>query len=45
MENNEKLLQQLKEALVAIKKLKGDLNVEREKAYEPIAIIGMAMRF
>ncbi|MBK7137869.1 MAG: polyketide synthase, partial [Bacteroidetes bacterium] len=45
MENNEKLLQQLKEALVAIKKLKGDLNVEREKSFEPIAIIGMAMRF
>lgn len=45
MENNEKLLQQLKEALVAIKKLKGDLNAEREKSFEPIAIIGMAMRF
>ena len=45
MDNNEKLLQQLKEALVAIKKLKGDLNAEREKSYEPIAIIGMAMRF
>lgn len=45
MQDNEKLLQQLKEALVAIKKLKGDLQTEKDKKNEPIAVIGMAMRF
>lgn len=41
----DKLQQQLRDALMAIKKLKGDLQKERYKQHEPIAIIGMAMRF
>jgi acyl transferase domain-containing protein/short-subunit dehydrogenase/acyl carrier protein len=45
MQDQEKLMQQLKDALVAIKKLKSDLLHEKEKNNEPIAIIGMAMRF
>ncbi|MCO5248507.1 MAG: type I polyketide synthase [Chitinophagales bacterium] len=40
----EKLYQQLKDAVVAIKKLKADLKEERAKKKEPIAVIGMAMR-
>ena len=45
MQDQDKLIQQLKDALVAIKKLKSDLLHEKEKNNEPIAIIGMAMRF
>lgn len=41
----DKLQQQLRDALIAIKKLKNDLQKERYKQHEPIAIIGMAMRF
>lgn len=41
----ERLQQQLKDALVAIKKLKSGLQEEKNKKHEPIAIIGMAMRF
>lgn len=41
----EKLQQQLKDALVAIKKLKSGLLTERNKKFEPIAIIGMGLRF
>ncbi len=41
----ERLQQQLKDALVAIKKLKSGLVEERSKKHEPIAVIGMAMRF
>ena len=44
MQDQEKLMQQLKDAVVAIKKLKADLQAEREKDHEPVAIIGMAMR-
>jgi acyl transferase domain-containing protein len=44
-QNNEKLLNQLKEAVVAIRKLKGELQKERAAKKEPIAIIGMAMRY
>ncbi len=44
MSDQEKLIQQLKDALVAIKKLKADLATERYKQHEPIAIIGMSMR-
>ena len=40
----EKLYKQLKDAVVAIKKLKADLQQERSKKNEPIAVIGMAMR-
>ncbi len=39
-----RLQQQLKDALVAIKKLKSNLQSEKEKKHEPIAVIGMAMR-
>lgn len=45
MQDQDKLMQQLKDALVAIKKLKSDLLHEKERNNEPIAIIGMAMRF
>ena len=45
MQDQDKLIQQLKDALVAIKKLKSDLLHEKEKNNEAIAIIGMAMRF
>lgn len=45
MNDQEKLMQQLKEALIAIKKLKSDLAAEKYKHHEPIAIVGMAMRF
>lgn len=41
----DKLQQQLRDALLAIKKLKNDLQQERYKKHEPIAIVGMAMRF
>ena len=41
----EKLVQQLKDALVAIRKLKSDLKEERSRNREPLAIIGMSMRF
>jgi len=41
----EKLLQQLKDAIVAIRKLKTDLKEEKLRNSEEIAIIGMAMRF
>jgi acyl transferase domain-containing protein/acyl carrier protein len=41
----EKLQQQLREALIAIKKLKHSLQEERYQRHEPIAIIGMAMRY
>jgi acyl transferase domain-containing protein len=44
-QNNEKLLNQLKEAVVAIRKLKGELQKEKASKKEPIAVIGMAMRF
>ena len=44
-QEKDKLLQQLKDALVAIRKLKGDLNSEREKNSGAIAIVGMSMRF
>lgn len=44
-QNNEKLLNQLKEALVAIRKLKGELQKEKSSKHEPIAIVGMGMRF
>lgn len=40
----ERLQQQLKDALVAIKKLKSGLIAEKNKKHEPIAVIGMAMR-
>jgi acyl transferase domain-containing protein/acyl carrier protein len=40
----ERLQQQLKDALVAIKKLKTGLLAEKNKKHEPIAVIGMAMR-
>ncbi len=40
----ERLQQQLKDALVAIKKLKSGLISEKNKKHEPIAVIGMAMR-
>ena len=40
----ERLQQQLKDALVAIKKLKTGLISEKNKKHEPIAVIGMAMR-
>ncbi|MCP4121638.1 MAG: type I polyketide synthase [Bacteroidetes bacterium] len=41
----EKLLQQLKDAIVAIRKLKTDLKEEKLRNSEEIAIIGMSMRF
>jgi acyl transferase domain-containing protein/acyl carrier protein len=41
----EKLQQQVRDALVAIKKLKSKLQEEQYKRHEPIAIIGMAMRY
>jgi len=44
-QGNEKLMQQLKAALVAIRKLKTDLKEEKHKNSEEIAIIGMSMRF
>ncbi|MCO5230004.1 MAG: type I polyketide synthase [Chitinophagales bacterium] len=40
----ERLHQQLKDALTAIKKLKSGLIEEKNKKFEPIAIVGMAMR-
>lgn len=43
-QKNEKLLGQLKEAVVAIRKLKSELQKERAAKKEPIAIVGMAMR-
>ncbi|MCO5232262.1 MAG: type I polyketide synthase [Chitinophagales bacterium] len=43
-EEKERLHQQLKDALTAIKKLKSGLLEEKSKKFEPIAIIGMAMR-
>ena len=42
---DEKLLGQLKEAIVAIRKLKAELQKEKLKKSEPIAVIGMGMRF
>jgi len=44
-QNNEKLLKQLKEAVVAIRKLKSELQKEKAAKREPIAVVGMAMRF
>lgn len=41
----EKLQQQVRDALIAIKKLKSKLQEEQYKKHEPIAIIGMAMRY
>jgi len=41
----ERLQQQLKDALVAIKKLKSNLQDEKSKRHEPVAVIGMAMRY
>ena len=43
-EEKERLQQQLKDALVAIRKLKSTIQSEQEKKQEPIAIIGMGMR-
>jgi acyl transferase domain-containing protein/NADP-dependent 3-hydroxy acid dehydrogenase YdfG/acyl carrier protein len=45
MQDQEKLIQQLRDALLAIKKLKSDVQIEREKNNEPIAIVGVALRF
>jgi len=45
MQEQDKLNQQLRDALMAIKKLKSELAEERAKDREPIAIIGMACRF
>jgi acyl transferase domain-containing protein/acyl carrier protein len=45
MQEQDKLNQQLRDALVAIKKLKADLAEERAKSREPIAVIGMACHF
>lgn len=45
MSDQEKLMQQLKDALVAIRKLKADLQEARGQQREEIAVIGMAMRF
>lgn len=44
-QQNAKLLGQLKEALVAIRKLKGELQKERASKSEPIAVIGTGIRF
>lgn len=44
MQDQDKLIQQLKDALVAIKKLKADVQIEKEKNNEPIAIIGISLR-
>ena len=44
-QNNEKLLNQLKEAIVAIRKLKSELQKEKASKTEPIAVVGMGMRF
>ncbi len=41
----EKYSEQIKQALAAIKNLKSQLQAEKNKQHEPIAIIGMAMRF
>jgi acyl transferase domain-containing protein/acyl carrier protein len=44
-QEKDKLMKQLKEALVAIRKLKTDLRDERARNSEPLAVIGMSMRF
>ncbi|MEZ5036041.1 MAG: SDR family NAD(P)-dependent oxidoreductase [Chitinophagales bacterium] len=43
MTDTEKYSEQIKQALSAIKNLKAQLTIERNKHSEPIAIIGMAM--
>lgn len=45
MNDQEKYAQQIKQALQAIKDLKNQLQEERNKTQEPIAIVGMAFRF
>lgn len=44
MTDTEKYSEQIKQALVAIRNLKAQLEVEKNKHNEPIAIVGMAMR-
>ena len=45
MTDQEKYAAQIKQALTAIKDLKSQLQQERNKQHEPIAVVGMAFRF